>query len=320
MIDERFRIELASWESDQPALRAVREQVFIVEQKVPEDEEFDDLDPRSVHALAFDAEGRPIATGRLTPEHKIGRMAVLAEWRGKGVGDAILRVLLEQARAMGYPELALHSQVHAIPFYAKHGFVAEGAEFDECGIAHRLMRLSLAPRDMSPALGKKLGAAPESRVVDVETLAQARAITDELIGAARHKLWIYTRDLDRLLYDRNEALDAIKRVALAGRGAQVLILCHEAGDAVRDGHRLLKLAARLSSFIQLRRPVTDEDRQYPSAFLLNDTGGFFLRTLGSRFEGEAETHAPGRQRTLLNYFEQVWNRAEPDIELRQLSV
>jgi len=182
------------------------------------------------------------------------------------------------------------------------------------------MRLSLAPRDTSPALGKKLGAAPESRVVDVETLAQARAITDELIGAARHKLWIYTRDLDRLLYDRNEALDAIKRVALAGRGAQVLILCHEAGDAVRDGHRLLKLATRLSSFIQLRRPVTDEDRQYPSAFLLNDTGGFFLRTLGSRFEGEAETHAPGRQRTLLNYFEQVWNRAEPDIELRQLSV
>lgn len=320
MIDERFRIELASWESDQPALRAVREQVFIVEQKVPEDEEFDDLDPRSVHALAFDAEGRPIATGRLTPEHKIGRMAVLAEWRGKGVGDAILRVLLEQARAMGYPELSLHSQVHAIPFYAKQGFVAEGAEFDECGIAHRVMRLSLAPRDTSPALGKKLGAAPESRVVDVETLAQARAITDELIGAARHKLWIYTRDLDRLLYDRNEALDAIKRVALAGRGAQVLILCHEAGDAVRDGHRLLKLAARLSSFIQLRRPVTDEDRQYPSAFLLNDTGGFFLRTLGSRFEGEAETHSPGRQRTLLNYFEQVWNRAEPDIELRQLSV
>ena len=320
MIDELFRIEVASWESDERELRAVRERVFIDEQKVPEEEEWDDLDPRSIHALAFDTDGKPIATGRLTPEQKIGRMAVLPEWRGKGVGDAILRTLLEQARSMGYPAIALHSQVQAIPFYARAGFVAEGEEFDEAGIAHRVMRLALDARAPSPALAKVLPPAPESRVIDVVTLADAQAVTDELLGAAKHKIWIYTRDLDHLLYDRQSALDQIKRVALSGRGAEVLILCHESGGAVRDGHRLLKLLARLSSYIHLRRPVLDEDRQYPSAFLLNDTGGFYVRTLGSRFEGEAETHAPGRQRTLRNYFEQVWQRAEPDIELRQLSV
>jgi hypothetical protein len=210
--------------------------------------------------------------------------------------------------------------VHAIPFYERAGFVAEGAEFEEAGIPHRVMRMALDPRTQSPQLERVLPPAAESRTIDVETLAQAQAVTDELIAAARHKLWIYTRDLDGLLYDRQSTIDAIKRVALAGRGAEVLILCHDAGTAVRDGHRLLKLLARLSTYIHLRRPVTDDDRQYPSAFLLNDTGGFFLRTLGSRFEGEAETHSPGRQRTLRNYFEQVWQRAEPDIELRQLSV
>jgi predicted GNAT family N-acyltransferase len=320
MIDEPFRIEVASWESDERALAHRAERVFIDEQKVPEDEEWDDLDPRSIHALARDAEGRAIGTGRLTPERKIGRMAVLPEWRGKGVGEAILRTLLEQARGMGYPQIALHAQVHAIPFYERAGFAAEGEVFDEAGIPHRTMRMALDPRAQSPQLGRVLPPASESRTIDVQTLAQAQSVTDELILAAKHKLWIYTRDLDALLYDRQPTLDAIKRVALAGRGAEVLILCHDAGTAVREGHRLLKLLARLSTYIHLRRPVTDEDRQYPSAFLLNDTGGFFHRTLGSRFEGEAETHAPGRQRTLRSYFEQVWQRAEPDIELRQLSV
>lgn len=321
MIEEAFRIELASWERDEPELRAVRETVFIVEQKVPPDEEWDDLDARSVHVLARDPEGRVLGTGRLTPEHKIGRVAVHREWRGRGVGDAIMRVLLEQAQALGYPQILLHAQVDAIPFYEKLGFVSEGDEFVEAGIRHRNMRRSLPPRTTHLRPGAlPLPPAPPSRAFDVVSLADAQRLSDELARGARYKLWIYTRDLDRLLYDRVPFLDEVKRIALSGRGAEVLILVHETTGAVRDGHRLLHLAQRLSSYIKVRTPVIEEHRQYPSAFLLNDRGGYFMRSLGSRFEGEGNTHAAGRNRTLLNYFQQIWQHAEPDIELRQISV
>ena len=137
MIENAFRLEIASWERDLPDLRAVRETVFVVEQQVPVEEEWDALDPASVHVIARDDHGRPIGTGRLTPERKIGRMAVLREWRGRGVGDAMLRTLLEQARARHWPGVSLNAQLAAIPFYQRAGFDIEGEEFIEAGIRHR---------------------------------------------------------------------------------------------------------------------------------------------------------------------------------------
>ncbi|MBN8482266.1 MAG: GNAT family N-acetyltransferase, partial [Xanthomonadales bacterium] len=144
MIPDDFRVEPASWSADFADLRAVRTEVFVVEQAVPEDEEWDEHDARSYHVIARDPHGRPIGTGRLTPMDTIGRMAVLRDWRGRGVGEAILRTLLERARERHLPAVELHAQVHAIPFYARAGFSAYGDEYDECGIAHRTMRLELA--------------------------------------------------------------------------------------------------------------------------------------------------------------------------------
>ena len=96
---------------------------------MPLELEWDDLDPRSHHVLARDRDGHPIGTGRLTPEHKIGRMAVLPAWRGKGVGEGLLLALIEKARQLAWPEVSLHAQVDAIGFYAKFGFQAYGERF-----------------------------------------------------------------------------------------------------------------------------------------------------------------------------------------------
>lgn len=320
MLEHDFHVELANWAADQAALRLVRTEVFLVEQAIPPEEEWDDLDAPSLHALARDRAGNPIGCARLTPRHKIGRLAVVKPWRGRGVGEALLRTMVEQARARHWPEVALDSQVYAIPFYERAGFVAEGPEFMDAGIPHRLMRLALAAPEQAPRAGDALPAAAGARHVEVSGHDEACRFVDELAAAARHKLWIYTRDLDRLLYDREAFLDAVRRIALSGRGAEVRILIHDAKDAVRDGHRLLHLAARLPTYIHLRTPVVEEDRQYPSAFLLNDSGGFFLRPIGSRWEGEGRTASPGHQAGLLNYFNQVWERSEPDPELRRLSV
>ncbi|UCG99384.1 MAG: GNAT family N-acetyltransferase [Burkholderiales bacterium] len=118
----------------------VRHAVFVDEQKVPAEIELDALDPLSLHALAFDGAGRVLGTGRLLPDGHIGRMAVLRQARGNGVGSALLAALMQAARARGDREVALSAQTHAIAFYERFGFVAEGEEYDDAGIPHRLMR------------------------------------------------------------------------------------------------------------------------------------------------------------------------------------
>lgn len=138
-----FRIVDADYAADLERLRAVREPVFVREQQVPIELEWDELDPLSRHVLALDVDGRPIATGRLTPEHKIGRMAVVADWRGRGVGAAVLQRLLAIAREQRLVAVELHAQESAIDFYARCGFQAYGEPFDEAGIRHRHMRLAL---------------------------------------------------------------------------------------------------------------------------------------------------------------------------------
>ena len=143
MTQNTYRIIDADYARDLALLRAIREPVFVIEQKVPLDLEWDALDPECQHVLALDAEDRPIGTGRLTPMRTIGRMAVLAAWRGKGVGDALLGRLIALARTAGWPAVSLHAQVDAIGFYRKHGFVTEGEIYIEAGIPHQSMTLDL---------------------------------------------------------------------------------------------------------------------------------------------------------------------------------
>lgn len=143
MSESPFRVVAADYGRDIDALRAVREPVFVQEQQVPIELEWDELDPLSRHVLAFDFDGRPVGTGRLTPEGKIGRMAVVADWRGRGVGAALLERLVEIARGLGYRAVELHAQVDAIGFYERYGFAAYGEEFVEAGIRHRHMCLEL---------------------------------------------------------------------------------------------------------------------------------------------------------------------------------
>ena len=139
----RFGVRVADWQRDAPTLRDIRYEVFVVEQRVPESLEWDGIDPQCVHALAVDDEGQGIGCGRLLPDGHIGRMAVRAPWRGRGVGQMILDVLIQLARQRGDARVVLNAQTQAMPFYARAGFVASGPEFDEAGIPHREMALAL---------------------------------------------------------------------------------------------------------------------------------------------------------------------------------
>jgi len=135
----RYSVSIENWNAARTAALSVRYPVFVEEQGVPADIEEDEWDPRCEHALVR-VDGRCVGTGRLLPDGHIGRMAVLKPWRGQGIGDALMRALVGRAIERGMKHLALNAQTHAIPFYARHGFEADGEEFEEAGIPHRWMR------------------------------------------------------------------------------------------------------------------------------------------------------------------------------------
>jgi predicted GNAT family N-acyltransferase len=138
-----FRVELLSWDAARGRAAPIRFAVFVEEQGVPRAIELDERDAECVHALALDEAGNAIGTGRLLPDGHIGRMAVLSEWRGRGVGGAILERLIDAARRRGDRQVALSAQVHALGFYRARGFTEEGEEYLEAGIRHRAMRMAL---------------------------------------------------------------------------------------------------------------------------------------------------------------------------------
>ncbi|MEW8015212.1 MAG: GNAT family N-acetyltransferase [Candidatus Sedimenticola endophacoides] len=141
MPEPDWHIRRADWERDLPRLRAIREAVFVREQQVPLDEEWDAADPGALHLLAELADGTPIGTVRLLPDGQIGRMAVVAPWRGRGVGGALLSAILEVIRDGDHPTPFLNAQLQAIPFYRRHGFRERGGVFLEAGIEHRRMEM-----------------------------------------------------------------------------------------------------------------------------------------------------------------------------------
>jgi predicted GNAT family N-acyltransferase len=143
MLHKPFLIRSASWRADRARLEFVRRQVFIIEQKIPESEEWDDADENSSHVLAFSEKRDVVGTGRLEPTGKIARLAVLGEYRGQGVGSAMLIRLVEEARQRGFEQVYLHAQMHALNFYKKFGFVSDEEIFSEGGIPHVLARLNL---------------------------------------------------------------------------------------------------------------------------------------------------------------------------------
>lgn len=310
-IPEGFSVEPADYRRDFDSLRAIRDEIFVRGQNVPLAIELDALDPLCQHVIARAEDGHAIGTGRLLPDGRIGRMAVLESWRGRGVGSVMLERLIEIARSRGLQQVELHSQVHACDFYQRHGFEAYGENFFEAGIEHVHMRRALSEDTVPRSAGPELLA--------IETEHDARATSLALLQRARHRLCVFARDLDPVLLGTPEAVEALRTLLARGRGVEVRVLLQEPASLQRNQHPWLPLMQRLSSLLQVRQVSEPIDQQNPTAMLLNDSGGFFLRPLASRFEGSASLQAEGRRRQLQSEFDTLWERAQPCTELRALS-
>ncbi len=315
MTDAPFTVSVADWANDLPDLREIREQVFIVEQNVPSVAEWDDIDEQSLHVVARDGEGRPVGTGRLNPQHTIGRVAVIAAWRGRGVGVALMRALLSSARERGIRRVELHSQTHATGFYERLGFIAFGEEYMECEIAHRSMAIELTSDAVSADTPRQSVDAPN--ILRVRTRDELIDAHRRLLVGARYEVAILSHDLDPGVLDSADVLNEIRRIALSGRRARIRILVRQPSTRAAA---LIALAQRLPSTIAVRSPVEEEDRVISLGLVLTDASGYLQRNDAQRVDGHGSLNAAARQRPLLTRFDAMWERAEPSVELRALSI
>ena len=312
------------WPTFRDRLRQIRRTVFVIEQNVPEDLEWDGLDDTACHFLAVDSAGRDVGCARLLPTGQIGRMAVLARERGKGTGERLLATAVRKAEELGMNSVFLHAQTHALGFYERGGFRGTGETFFEAGIPHRNMTrlLAIRPpatlRDAGDAATGPATPSPPPRTARV-TLFQGEGLARDALAAglaeARRELIIYSQYLDATYFDTPVIVDAISRFARRAPACRVRILIHASDLVVSRGHRLLETTRRLSSKIAIRR--ADPDFDLPaSCYVAWDQAGYWRLPDWRVPEGSLHADDPVPTRRLFHEFELLWSHGSPDPELR----
>ncbi|MDY4296685.1 MULTISPECIES: GNAT family N-acetyltransferase [unclassified Xanthomonas] len=257
------------------------------------------LDALGDHLVARSDDGQAVGAARLGADRRIAALAVLPDWRGRGVGGALLRGLIETAQRRHWPQLELQVPAAALAFCARHGFLPPPG-----GVA--------ASAEAVPLRRRFDGA------VAVEDAAMAIAASIAVLAQARRQVLIHSRALDPGLLDDPRVVEQLRRFAVAAHAKQVRVLLHDAAAPQRVGAPLLALAQRLPSVFQFREVSDPVDRSDATAYLVDDSGGYYFRGLGHRYDGETDLLGGGRARQLRATFDRVWERARPCSELRAL--
>lgn len=301
MNDASIRIETADYARQHAQLHALRRAVFVDEQQIPVELETDALDPQSHHVIALSANGQIVGTGRLTPERRIGRMAVAAGWRNRDIGAELLQALLAEARRRGWDEVVLHAQLAARDLYARHGFLPEGERFEEAGLPHVAMRRRL------------------DGAMRVEDLPQAQAAACAVAHRARRRLLLSCRGSDAALLGHPALLQELRHFASARHDKQALVLLHD-GDLHALPAALLALMQRLPSVFQLRAPVDDGEPPPTTSVFVNDNGDCYFRPMAERIDGELSLDAGAQARQQEALFQRAWERSVECPGLRALGL
>lgn len=322
----KVHIAPVSWDSHREPLRRLREIVFIDEQQVPREIEWDGADPDCTHFLALTEAGQPVGCARLMPSGQIGRMAVLADHRGTGLGRRLLDEAIEEAKRQGLRKVHLHAQTHAAGFYRKAGFLPVGDEFMEAGIPHQAMELELPipfepqgelPRPAVRAEPSGREAAPASALLQYQ--GESDCLNGLLAGLQqpRRHLVILSQQLDHALFDNEALVEAVSRFARSSPSSEVRILIADSSLIVSRGHRLVELARRLDSHITIRR-IADDTPPGEKSFVSWDGQGFFLLPDFREYTAVADAYDPVQARKMVEAFDYYWTRSVPDPELRML--
>ncbi len=302
-----MKIVETDWHRDEDALRAIRSAVFIDEQQVPPALEWDGEDENACHWLAVDEEG-PAGTVRLLRSGHIGRMAVLARARRRGIARALLHAAIDKARELNLREVFLYAQTHAQGFYAAEGFVAGGAEFMDAGIPHITMRRLLRE---AYELGRDSGR---------HAISDASDTACSLISQCRHQLCIVSQALEPDIYDNPRIEEAVSRLARLHRNSEIRLLVCDSRELATYGHRLLSLAQRLSSAIKIRVIDKQLASQLTETFLVADKLGLMVLNRVEPEQRWADFNNVPVAKTYADQFEELWHSAHEDPRLRRLVI
>ena len=321
----------APWDQHKQTLRSIREAVFIVEQEVPRELEWDDEDETASHFLAVNSLGQFIGCARLLNSGQIGRMAVLKSHRGKGVGDALLEAAVNEGKAAGFERLFLHAQSYAEPFYRQGGFLPYGQAFTEAGIAHIAMEMKLPLRFQPPedlparkVLSKpdnvtEVSPRPVSKADFFEGYNDCLQALDRVIQSARRRLLILSPYLDHELFDQAHIAEAVSALARSAPRVEIEILIFNSQLIVERGHRLLELARRLDQKITIRL-LAETPTGASSSFVCADLDAYWLLPSFEKHQGIADLHNPVTSKRLSETFAEAWRRSREDPDLRILRI
>jgi predicted GNAT family N-acyltransferase len=293
-----YRVFRARWPQEEEAIRSIRHQVFVLEQKVPPEMEWDSRDAICRHVLVEDGTHRLIATGRLDPHGKIGRMAVLQAARRSGVGSLVLTALIEWARELSFASCYLHAQIHALPFYHRHGFEEEGFLFYEAGIPHLKM--------------SRPTATPISQVVE-DSAGLDRAIC-RLAAMTRQRLRLELPDILPI----SQSWTALQKTVLRlSRNpiplpVRVLVLPEVLEKAEMAGWK--NLTRRLPSHVAVRCPATEEPG-HPWRLVIGDTRHLIRIPRDPEAKGYLRLEDPHQALPEANRFDERWEHSTPPVGL-----
>lgn len=319
-----LKIRQYSWQLAPADLKAIRQQVFVDEQGVPPELEWDDTDEICDHFIGVLPDNTPVAVARLVPSitdvGRIGRMAVLPEHRGKGFGAQMLRHLMSHG-ADQFSELRLSAQQKAVPFYEKLGFHVCSTPYQDAGIPHLDMRCLAARQilrdsatDTAPTV---LG--QDARTWHYHDERDCLDLMDSVAGQANQRIWLYDRLLEHDLYDRQRLRDIFSKMARRHRLCEIRLLVHDDKPLVQRRHKLVELMRRLPSKIELRLVNAD----YPceeQPFLIADRQAIHYRHRFDGLEGWAKFADSGRVKLHAESFQRMWDAARPSLELRELPI
>lgn len=328
------------WENLPVDILNLRKQVFINEQHVPIELEFDEMDETSIHFGAYQdssisADG-PVSGKKAVPEvvgcarlyrsgkredqGVIGRMAVDSSCRNQGIAFHLINEVIRYGvENLGFTSFKLSAQLTAIDFYRRSGFIPYGDQFIDAGIDHMDM-FHMAPaiwlhsRVKSDATTKQpFCTGKDDSTWLFSTLEECQALARTLLLQAKNKIDIYSHDLEHELYDEAQIVDYISSVARAHPASEVRILITNEQTIVKRHHHLVSLAERIPSKISLKIC----DSTYPnqtSSFLIADRYMVLYREDRQLFEGFVNFKAAGRVKALRDDFDAMWQHAKESKE------
>lgn len=303
------RVREASWVDDQPALRTIRSAVFARAQGLGENAVFDEWDAQSRHFLAFIGE-RAVAGTRLTETGKIEYFGVVTEHRGEGAGGALMRYLLLQAPTFGYSSLELCSPEQSVSFFSQFGFDANGKSSIHNGERLVTMTRFLAPDRSTPASGE---------IRHFQYVEECRQHCIEIISQARKSICIFSESLDPALLNSDEMASLLIEFAKRSPQTSTRLLVRNSRPLKRQAHRLVILSQRADNILEIRSFDAPEG-SYPYFYITTDNTNILFRSNEDNYTGSLNTNNRARVKAQQEEFDQLWNVAYTDPELRKLTL